>query len=1467
MLFNKKDFDSKQRFSIRKLSVGVCSVLLSTLFLTFNEGQTVHASTNVNAADTTTTSVSSNTTNNSSDNNTDKKDDSKVEASSLATAEKHAPIPIAAEIKSNKSEDQTNSASAETDTQVSKSKQAQSQTTINIVKATATQASTSSKDSSDTTSSKDNSAQNTVEKNRSTSTSKYTPVLTSETSVSTKANQSNSNSATQEKSNIKPVTPHADSTEHITPETYTMDSDTPAYVIAGSDLTNLASKFISNAAALTQSGATFSWDGNVPTATQQDAIDGNTISGTIRVTYKDGTSTTIDIESYVEARSQLQPSTFYYVNRVNDTPDFNTADANGNSFSTMIVNQYAYDSTAFSYKILGTLDTSSLGIHWANVQVTDNNTFAGAPLAPKVIGDPYVIKVPYVVQGLKLRDDIPTDANGNPVINAQLATMPKSTSTTPTTPEVAFDPAQGGSNSTNVPVGLWGQYFYQDYAFAYALGIKVSASNWTAPTDLVNTKTNHFAITFNKLSNATQQEVDVNYVSAPHAEDMYIYNAANKTYMTGRPANAQAIKDLLAAGYMNDRVWVTLADGTKVYASKLEYIENRNNFVVGGARSGKYNINFNASFNQKNSAGQPLIFSNNIFSTASADFNDELNKWYQKTNNTTVANYAAPTATTWDKVSTNGISLAPTLKARDDPYVQNLTDGPVTFDSEALEKLVKNPSTGAEVKKVQGTWIVNITPNPILDNNTKWPEGTKLTWAGNDGSTKLTFDKAGESKTGNVTIKLPSGSSYTVKDITVISKAKVMAKSETVDYGTTLTAADLVTNKNVFPEGTTYQFVDNSEPTWGTAGSYNNVKITATYPGPDGKPVTTDVANCAVAINDSRSIKVLVGSDVPSVDSVLNLPSTWEAHTASWTTSPNTNSTNEGVITIHYPASDLDQQIKVYVTVIPKTTAVDGQNFFTNGEKYDGTTGSIANGNNQGAILTQANGQAIDYTTYSGQKTPGEQTVYDTKTTSYTPTYSLSGLETNSDGSLVSGVQTATVRVSVPQRTIGAKVDTDGNYYYEVKAKVNIAQKVNFEFVDEYKNDQVVGQPYSQEFIPGVATNLNFNMAMPDGYELGNGASIPSQYTLAAFSQTTPVVQVPIHQKMHFYITFHDEDSNTNLGTVEVSGSAAAGTGGYYPSINTKLTFPAGANAGDYYSVSTSGVPDGVQLLGSYGVPLTDPKADWTTPNYRWENTFSVLKALTGATMTINLKHKINTTQERQTRTATVNYVKAKVNADGTYTQDGSAAQSAVLDVYYSRKQYQDQVTKVKTYSPWLWDTKQGQNGYHVESGTWTSLPQSWGAVVADVPTLDGYTAATVTDQSGQPANQFVYPTWNKAGTSDEGKESLAYTENAPIYEARPVHTVLYIPNEQQARTITSKYVIAGGNKNGQQFAPDSQIQIFYDRTGTLNVANNTITYGNWQWDNTAGDRATPGFHVISGSWSLPTDETSSWQVNIPIFR
>ena len=45
MLFNKRDLDTKQRFSIRKLTIGTCSVLLSTLFLGITTSEVVHADT------------------------------------------------------------------------------------------------------------------------------------------------------------------------------------------------------------------------------------------------------------------------------------------------------------------------------------------------------------------------------------------------------------------------------------------------------------------------------------------------------------------------------------------------------------------------------------------------------------------------------------------------------------------------------------------------------------------------------------------------------------------------------------------------------------------------------------------------------------------------------------------------------------------------------------------------------------------------------------------------------------------------------------------------------------------------------------------------------------------------------------------------------------------------------------------------------------------------------------------------------------------------------------------------------------------------------------------------------------------------------------------------------------------------------------------------------------------------------
>lgn len=39
----QKEFDQKQRFSLRKLSVGLCSVLVGASFMAISSGQTVHA--------------------------------------------------------------------------------------------------------------------------------------------------------------------------------------------------------------------------------------------------------------------------------------------------------------------------------------------------------------------------------------------------------------------------------------------------------------------------------------------------------------------------------------------------------------------------------------------------------------------------------------------------------------------------------------------------------------------------------------------------------------------------------------------------------------------------------------------------------------------------------------------------------------------------------------------------------------------------------------------------------------------------------------------------------------------------------------------------------------------------------------------------------------------------------------------------------------------------------------------------------------------------------------------------------------------------------------------------------------------------------------------------------------------------------------------------------------------------------
>lgn len=359
------------------------------------------------------------------------------------------------------------------------------------------------------------------------------------------------------------------------------------------------------------------------------------------------------------------------------------------------------------------------------------------------------------------------------------------------------------------------------------------------------------------------------------------------------------------------------------------------------------------------------------------------------------------------------------------------------------------------------------------------------------------------------------------------------------------------------------------------------------------------------------------------------------------------------------------------------------------------------------------------------------------------------------------------------------------------------------------------------------------------------------QYTAVTAPATA---KVTVTQQMQFTITYWDDTENKEITQFDIKN---AGNGGY-----SRLTFPEGINPNDYQSVSVSGVPAGATVAGDHWISFTDPSCNWTIPNYKW--TTEAAPSFYGANVVVHLVHKtqdVTSTDPaaQETRTVTVNYVKTKVNEDGTYTEDGNAFTSAVLDVYYIRQATKDLVTGTVTYGPWQWNTKKGDSntpGYHVVSGTWTNLPQKWATVTADVPTLDGYTAYTggpATNTSKVPANQFVFPTWNGSDgdTSDISKGSTAYTTAASLYEAQPVHTIFYVPNKTEVRTITAKFVYAGGDKNGQSVAPDAQIQVFFKQAGTINASTNKVVYGDWTWDKTEDNL---GFHVISGNWNIVQD-------------
>lgn len=440
---------------------------------------------------------------------------------------------------------------------------------------------------------------------------------------------------------------------------------------------------------------------------------------------------------------------------------------------------------------------------------------------------------------------------------------------------------------------------------------------------------------------------------------------------------------------------------------------------------------------------------------------------------------------------------------------------------------------------------------------------------------------------------------------------------------------------------------------------------------------------------------------------------------------------------------------------------------------------------------------------------------------------------------------------------------------------------------------------------PEGTTFSYVNNSEPKWNQVGTyNAQIVASYTQNGRTVTTgPVtVKVTVSSQMEYNVKYVDDDEANNEEITRLDYVAKANESSFtcsplvariYEDQPLRTSYEK-----RYQSVSVEGVPEGVYITGSQWVPFSQESCDWLYPNNIWLKTDAdtirlfnlhagthyttvtddqvnaIMKALYGSTITIHLKHKTQDVtatdpKAKETRDITVNYTKVKVADDGTYTADGEAFQPAQVRVFFKRTATQDLVTGTVTYGPWQWDTNGGNHGYNPYSGTWTNLPQSWDSVVAAVPTLDGYVAYTggpASNTNHVPANEFVFPTWNgSAGsTSENEKGSLAYTADASIYEAQPTHTIYYIPVKSETRTVTAKFVKVNSDGSTSQFAPDAKVQVFYDQDATINTATNKVVYS-WQWDTSKGDTATPGYHVVSGSWTLPTNgQTGSFTVNAP---
>ena len=780
MIFNKNDYDSKQRFSIRKLSVGVYSVLLSTLFLTINDNQTVHAATEAAQQETETSE--------------------NVEASTSSGS------------------NGVNQSASKSATTTGTSESAQSE---------ASGAETTKKPDESKNDTVENTTATTQDNNQQSTTAKpaETPstVQNSETSKpdsSTTQTKNKTNSSTQ----TTPV-------ENTTPETTTFN----------------VSNFAANVNAL-QENKTVAATATTPTT--NGGYDSATW-GTLDTSKWTGQNTTFDGNNYYQLTGYTGDQTHIIVP---NQADFEQAGKSTNNLQVSISNDLIKSWQNAATIAFSKTDDKKIKLASTNLDNTFQKNTTLTNLDANSLDTSSVTSMQSTFEGASNLSSLTgiSDWDVSNVTNMSLL----------------FQNATGLTSLTGLE--NWDVQKVTDMTRIFNNVTKVSdlspLSNWK--TDSLQKLNTAFANnSFTNLQGLENWNVS-------HVTDLGVIfmSDANLTDISALAKwDTSNVTDLNRAFNVNQAL--TSLHGLENWnTSKVTNLEatfaNEGSLVDASAI---------ANWNTSNVTNMSVLFAG-----SNAQYVDLSNWDFSKVtsasnviNNTQSVVYLGNNSTlTADKLNTLGIANG--------GFTQ-----PIILASGSLYTLLSNKNNNTHnitINNASGSHLTTISAPVVYDA----ASASNMTDAIN--SYKDMVDQKLEDYVTEHNYVLKRVSSAPVDDVTghnnhlvnyanatyqVVTipadqKKNLQIQDKTTYKGNSLTAKDLVANSADFPAGTTFEFIDNSEPNWNQLGTYN-VKVIATYPvSVNGQQYTaiTAPATAKVTVTDQMQFTITYWDDTENKEIV-----------------------------------------------------------------------------------------------------------------------------------------------------------------------------------------------------------------------------------------------------------------------------------------------------------------------------------------------------------------------------------------------------------------------------------------------------------------------------------------------------------------------------------------------------------------------------------------------------------------------